>query len=380
MRRACLFKILFVIGVISLPLHHMTSLEQRLTELSTEDTKSKEQISVPERRVQYVVERPTETPLPGHDVRSDMMQWTPEFVKSQYPLHVWDGLQAQIENGLQVVLATPCYGGSMEVGYTRSLLELNRLFFLANISFSVAFMGNESLISRARNHLASMFLDKKENTHLLFLDADVMFNPWDILLMIALDVDVVAGNYPQKSMNLPGVVEVARKYPKLPLDLIEPISLYYNGNHLTSEELQKCNTPLLLSRFVQVKEAPTGTMLIQRRVFELLQSKHPSRAVKGDVRMDRVGVYASDNLFAFFQEEICPTTKRFLSEDYAFCKLVRDTGMTVYLDLCSKSQHCGKTNFCGNSLYHNAFHFPLFVGSDSETSMPLYRIREHELT
>ena len=53
-------------------------------------------------------------------------------------------------------------------------------------------IGNESLVTRARNTLVQLFMDE-EYTHLLFIDADLSFNPESVFRMLDLDEDVVTG-------------------------------------------------------------------------------------------------------------------------------------------------------------------------------------------
>jgi hypothetical protein len=60
------------------------------------------------------------------------------------------------------MIATPAYGGMVHLDYTLSLLELRA----AGIDFTLVGMGNESLITRARNALLSSFHARRAFTHL----------------------------------------------------------------------------------------------------------------------------------------------------------------------------------------------------------------------
>ena len=49
-------------------------------------------------------------------------------------------------------------------------------------------------------------------THLMFIDADINFDPMDILHMLQHDKDIVVGAYPKKDLNWAGIkAEVAKK-------------------------------------------------------------------------------------------------------------------------------------------------------------------------
>jgi len=69
-----------------------------------------------------------------------------------------------------------------------------------NISFYPIFF--ESLVSRARNAAVAHFLEDKENTHILFIDSDIIFEPEDVFKLLQSNKEVVAGIYPKKYIVL----------------------------------------------------------------------------------------------------------------------------------------------------------------------------------
>ena len=118
-----------------------------------------------------------------------------------------------------ILLATPCYGGQMFRGYMQSVLNLQRLCDSKGIKIDVLTIGNESLITRARNFYVSLMLAKKEYTHLLFVDADISFNPLNVLRMLTSNKDVVAGSYPKKGINFPDLPDLKPLKFVIPTDL-----------------------------------------------------------------------------------------------------------------------------------------------------------------
>ena len=58
--------------------------------------------------------------------------------------------------------------------------------------------------------------------------------------------------------------------------------------------------------------------------------------------------YTSEWNYAFFDTMIEPETKRYLSEDYAFCRLWQKIGGKVYADIVSGLNHYGTYAFKGN--------------------------------
>jgi hypothetical protein len=69
----------------------------------------------------------------------------------------------------------------------------------AQIRFTLMTIGNESLITRARNTILSEFMVRNEFSHLLFLDADVKLPANGLRRMLASDRDVVGAPVALKS-------------------------------------------------------------------------------------------------------------------------------------------------------------------------------------
>lgn len=88
---------------------------------------------------------------------------------------------------LHVMIATPAYGGMVHTDYVQTLLRFGQ----AQIRFSLLTLGNESLVTRARNSLLSQFFHLGGFSHLLFLDADVGLSPEGLSAMLASGKDVI---------------------------------------------------------------------------------------------------------------------------------------------------------------------------------------------
>ena len=59
---------------------------------------------------------------------------------------------------IKLFISTPCYNATMTLQYTTSLLKLIQAMHGNNISYVIDFLGNESLIPRARNRSLEKFL------------------------------------------------------------------------------------------------------------------------------------------------------------------------------------------------------------------------------
>src|SRR5712672_2975847 len=103
---------------------------------------------------------------------------------------------------IHLVVATPCFGGQVSSIYAGSIFQLQRAVrSKSNIDLTVLMRDGDALITRARANLVTLFLDNPTATHLLFVDADIGFEPDQIFRMIESGADVVAGVYPIKRVN-----------------------------------------------------------------------------------------------------------------------------------------------------------------------------------
>src|SRR5258708_37840309 len=82
-----------------------------------------------------------------------------------------------------------------------ALLNLTRILAANGIPFDVRTV-SDSLITRARNHIANEFLREDGFTHLLFIDADLGFDANAVLRYLAFAKDLVCGVYPLKRIDI----------------------------------------------------------------------------------------------------------------------------------------------------------------------------------
>lgn len=74
-----------------------------------------------------------------------------------------------------VLGASPIYNDQCDGSYTHSLLQLQAALYQRGIGFEYAWTKSSSLITIARNLLANWFLKRTTCSHLLFIDADMVF-------------------------------------------------------------------------------------------------------------------------------------------------------------------------------------------------------------
>ena len=246
-----------------------------------------------------------------------------------------------------IFIATPCYGGQIGEPYFRSMMKLAILCNKYNLKYTVSTLANESLVTRGRNTLVSFFMENTDATHLFFIDADIEFNPEDVLRMVAYDRPVVVGAYPKKALNWTSIINAARADESETEETIEGHSSNYVVNFDFVQDEKGMNTPQVQieDNLVKLKDAGTGFMCIQKQVIQELFDKHPEMKYVNDINVDQK---FEPFMYALFDTMIDPDSRRYLSEDYTFCRLWQNNGGTIYLDPRTALSHVGHYTFRGN--------------------------------
>lgn len=252
----------------------------------------------------------------------------------------------QIQKPRHILVAAPCYGGMLHRGFFHSILNLQKITQIHDIHMTVHTIGNESLIQRGRNFYVNLCYSNPHFTHLMFIDSDITFNPENVIRMINFDKDVVCGIYPKKGLDMNKIRHLSRD-DKILTEELEAISLDYVVN-FDGESVTITNG------FIPCMYAGTGFMMIKREVIEKLIQCYPETKYNNDV-----GGYnlpgMEDNFYALFDCFICPKSRRYLSEDYAFCQRCIEQGMQIWLDLTCNLTHTGTHDYKGSFGRHITF-------------------------
>jgi len=224
----------------------------------------------------------------------------------------------------KVFIATPCYGDVVYSGYMLSMLRLSSIH---NTLFQIYTLGNESLITRARNVCVSQFL-QSDYQYLFFIDADIEFSELNIQRILDYDQDVVCGCYARKGLFLENLRGLDLTNMTLEEIQSKVLSFNYNISHINT----------MNNGFMQVDQAATGFMCIRRNVLEQMMEKYPEQKyIEGDIPY----------LYTFF-DCVVNESKKYLSEDFAFCEKWRAIGGKIWMDTTQPLTHCGTFKFTGN--------------------------------
>ena len=237
----------------------------------------------------------------------------------------------------KLFIATPAYGGQEMANFTHSLFGLQNLLFRLGIECSINCVGNESLISRARNRLAWMFL-QTSYTDLMFIDADIQFNPDDVVYLMHFASEpskkIIGGAYPLKAINWQQIKRAVLQNPG-----IDPAELPKMGAMFASHT-EEPTGDLPDYAIVPARDLATGFMLIRRDAFITL-APHCKTYVPS--AMEGLGITRVREFFPVGVENDV-----YLSEDYYFCRKWREIGGQLWLATWIKLNHIGQYSFPGD--------------------------------
>jgi hypothetical protein len=207
---------------------------------------------------------------------------------------------------MKIYVAIPAYDRKIACETVRSLLNEQGAGALLGVELQIAFIPGSSLITQARNQAVKGFIDS-DCDRMVFIDADVAWEPGALIRIAQHPVDFVGGAYRYKDDE--------EGYP---------VGWLEDRDELWADP----QTGLL-----EVGMLPGGFLSLSRSVFERLSQHFASRAY----------TFHGHPFFAFFH---CPPGD---GEDGAFCRDWREIGGQIWLDPTLTLTHVeGGRQYTGN--------------------------------
>lgn len=207
----------------------------------------------------------------------------------------------------KIALATPAAGEIFYTPYVQSLVRFQaaahkRNWTIQHMTMSYAYL-NET-----RNALITQWYDKSDASHLLFVDADMGFEPQLIFDMVALNKPVVGVVYTKRHVDLDRLTTLAAKG--------EPPERAIARAHDFIVRPLRDRKPRRLKGFMEVAGCGTGIMLIQRATITTMLKMLPDIS---DATFSKVSPLAAglDRMIRVFDNITVDGTLLF--EDFAFC-------------------------------------------------------------
>ena len=233
---------------------------------------------------------------------------------------------------VKLFLSTPCYGGQCLEKYATSVIKLQIELIKEGIQLMLDTTENESLVHRARNVAVGRFLQKTDADVFMFIDADVEFTADAVVRLVKSPHDVSVAVYPKKVVMWDQVRNAVEQGDERNMAMLSSSLVANIGAHKRTVE----------DGFVELLDGPTGFMAIKRGAFEKLEEKFPELNCKNDHQNRDF-----DDYCAVFDCMIDPVSRRYLSEDYAFCRRWQQCDGKIYADINTTLGHVGNLPFSG---------------------------------
>jgi predicted O-methyltransferase YrrM len=203
------------------------------------------------------------------------------------------------------MVATPTYTGEMHHTYVSSLMAALVYCLYHKVELELRTVPGASLIQYARNQLVREFLEDETYTHLMWIDADVGFDPRAIMQLLEHGKDVVGGVYPMK------VIPLEWPYSPVPGE--------------QSTELHRAEI------------MPGGFLLCSRHAIETVAKQ------SGEYWHHMGGMrYRTPHVF-----DVVLENESLLGEDVIFCRRLHEAGFDIWCDPNLPFQHSGRFQWRG---------------------------------
>ena len=209
---------------------------------------------------------------------------------------------------VNILIGTPAYNSTVCSQYTKSLVDTCLLLKSMNIKFDVHFINNQ-IVTRARNMISHIFMTQ-DYTHLMFIDADIIWDPQDVIKLIKHDKECVIGLYPNKRYT--------KHENKVTINYSSEIIDISSNNNLIS-----------------IKSAATGFMLLKKSALTRI---HPD--------IEQFFLPCGNEIFKLYNYFNCMVVNNnYLTEDFYFSYLFLKNGGGIYADKTITLLHVGNHEF-----------------------------------
>lgn len=289
-----------------------------------------------------------------------------------------------------IYVSSPTYAGVAHAEYMRSMIDLIMGVTPWGIEVRMAWPRGDG-IARCRNRELATFLNETDCTHFACIDSDIGFQPKHFVDMLTSGLDFTAGAYPAKGYEWAQIMEKVQRGEVTKPEQMETAGLRYVINYRDEHSRAGAFPTVDLPdgrRFVEVAEASTGFWIMRRHVVERMVAAYPELAYLDDTpgnkgkklynlmamgidpmspyelarkRIEAAGLNAASGAgsMADLMEaarallsmrpglDTGESLGRYLSEDYAFCRLATTLGIKIYVYLDARLSHTGICTYAG---------------------------------
>jgi hypothetical protein len=239
---------------------------------------------------------------------------------------------------MRLLVATPVHS-EVSMHYAESLLTLQGTGHSLGLVIDFLLL-KSSLVTQGRNLCVANFLNKKEYTHMLFIDSDISFDPSSVFKLLRCNKDVISIPYPMKTINWNKVHGRIQEQKDININDLSRSGFMFP---IKVEDQQSITVS---KGIMEVTHAPTGFMLIKKEAILKMIEKYPHLKIKQPTIINGE-TKDTENLWNFFDTWFDQETNKYYGEDFAFCQKFRDIGGKCYCYVDDFITHVGEYSYEG---------------------------------
>lgn len=229
---------------------------------------------------------------------------------------------------MKLLIATPAFGGMIATRYFESFMQTMAKVNSKGHQMTVVTVERDGL-GLARNGCASAAIEHGFDK-ILFIDADIVWRPDQVMMLLESDKDIIAGTYPYKSYPLKLVFNALNDDAEMLGTKTMP--------EFTKFLAEKRHMDPSWNGELEVRQVPTGFLMIKTKVLKEL-----TKTVPKYTRQNIPGTPSRDE-YNFFRVGLTPAPSGkivYETEDFGFCHVAQENGFKVYLQTKVVVDHLG---------------------------------------
>jgi hypothetical protein len=236
-----------------------------------------------------------------------------------------------------ILIATPAYGDIFYTPFVRSAIGLQKLFERKKWRSSFATISYADIVE-SRNYLLTRWYDKTDASHILFVDADMGYEPKLIADMVRLGEPVVGVIAPKRQIDLHRLAKLSARGEK-------PERAIARAHDFVVRPVKRAERPAAAKGFLEVEACGAGILLIERACIKRMLELVPEIDDAGASKTSPLAKQLTRLIRAF---DVLTVDGARLSEDYSFCHRWRARcGGKIWANISHEIVHVGLHRFAG---------------------------------
>jgi hypothetical protein len=241
----------------------------------------------------------------------------------------------------RLAICTPTRDGLVDINYTASMV--GSIKQIEDWDIEPSMISGASDIVGARNAMFNAWYYKTDVEAMMFVDSDISWHPNDLERMLSYDCGVIAANYPKKSFKPMAFLQSATLFQTAE-NCVDPLQALRASYDYVSTGRHDLIIDGEFEGLMTVGGVGMGFFLIHREAAKILLDY-------AEETMHKVNFSSLDEKnpvegYPVFNPLVTEDNFQF-SEDFAFCRRLRDAGITIFLDPRVPLRHSGYANFDG---------------------------------